>query len=224
MIVLFDEIDKAHSVILRALMNVMDTGKISKASNSGGQREIDCCDAIFIFTSNKASAEILAEIKTRRGNGNQQAMADEICRRRLKAGGMPPEIIGRITRFLVYQPLARQDKIEIISDMVKDIAEEYGLRITGIAPETIAAILLQTESCPQPDSFGMRTERYIIDDLLGGPFAEAALKHSPQEYFNVTVSGPPFEVVPETPILNKPENSRLNTLKPSSVKRFSLKK
>ena len=92
-IILFDEIEKAHSAILRVLMNAMDAGRISGTSQSSVGREVDCCKAIFLFTSNLNANDLLEEIQIRQAFGNRP-IEDEICRRRLHASGIAPEIVG----------------------------------------------------------------------------------------------------------------------------------
>jgi ATP-dependent Clp protease ATP-binding subunit ClpA len=168
-IILFDEIEKAHPTILRALMNAMDAGRISSASADGsGSREIDCRESIFIFTSNTGANSIINEV-TSRGAFSNPALTDDICRRNLRSAGIAPEILGRIGRFLVYKPLDENNKIEIITLAVTEVAKEYGVNVQYIEPEVIAAILLSSKG----NDFGVRPEKYMIDDMLGGVFASA---------------------------------------------------
>ena len=70
-IVLFDEIEKAHSAILRVLMNAMDAGRLSTAARSADGREIDCRHAVFMFTSNMDAKSILDELQSRSAFGNR---------------------------------------------------------------------------------------------------------------------------------------------------------
>ncbi|OQV14773.1 Caseinolytic peptidase B protein-like protein [Hypsibius exemplaris] len=53
-VVLFDEVDKAHTDVLTVMLQLFDEGRLT----DGKGKTIDCKDAIFIMTSNLASEEI----------------------------------------------------------------------------------------------------------------------------------------------------------------------
>jgi ATP-dependent Clp protease ATP-binding subunit ClpC len=187
-IVLFDEIEKAHPSIVRVLMNAMDAGRLSTAARSHGGRQVDCRHSIFIFTSNLDSREILGELEARRAFGDR-SVEDEVCRRRLAAGGIPPEIVGRIGRFLVFRPLSSAIRAEIVALAVAEVAQEYGLDVAHVAPGVVAHLMQKTRS----QNFGVRPERYLIDEELGEAFVDASQRDCTRP---VEVVGPPFECRP----------------------------
>jgi ATP-dependent Clp protease ATP-binding subunit ClpA len=189
-VVLFDEIEKAHPSILRALMGMMDAGRLSTAAKANGSREIDCRSALVIFTSNLEANGVINELEQRKAFG-QTDVEDEVCRRRLKAAGISPEIVGRIGRFLVFRPLSADARAEIVTLAVADVAREYGLEVQRIEPAVVVSILEAIRS----QGFGVRPERYQIDELLGGKLAQLAAQglRTP-----IVVKGPPFECVPLT--------------------------
>lgn len=190
-VVHFDEIEKAHPAIHRALMNAMDAGLIESAAERGGSRQIDCRRAIFFFTSNLESSSILGELKTRKAIGDR-AIEDEVCRRRLYATGIPPEIVGRIGRFLVYDELCIEARADIIAQSIVEVASEYGLRIDEVDSSVIIAVLERSRS----EHFGVRPERTMIDDLLGDVFARTAAAGAPESNESpARLSGPPFKLV-----------------------------
>jgi hypothetical protein len=187
-IVLFDEIEKAHAAIFRVLMNAMDAGRLSAASRSSGGREIDCRQAVFIFTSNVDAKEILDELDSRDAFGNR-SVEDEVCRRRLHAAGVAPEIVGRIGRFLVYRPLSAETRAEIMALAIAEVAQEYDVQVGYIDPNVIIHLMEKIRS----GNFGVRPERFLIDDALGGVFAGVA-SQGVEGPFQVT--GPPFKCSP----------------------------
>lgn len=168
-IVLFDEIEKAHPAILRVLMNVMDAGRLSTASRAAGSHEIDCRQSMFVFTSNLDAKDILDELEVRRAFGNS-SVEDEVCRRRLHASGIAPEIVGRIGRFAVYRPLTPNTRAEIVTLAISEVAKEYGIQVAYIEPNIIIELMDKVQS----KSFGVRPERFLIDEALGSAFAQAA--------------------------------------------------
>jgi hypothetical protein len=186
LIILFDEIEKAHPAILKVLMNAMDAGRISGSARSSQSREIDCRKAIFVFTSNIDSTEILGEL-SRRGAGTfgDRDIVDEVCRRRIHASGIAPEIVGRISRFLVYKMLSPQVRAEIIAISIAEVAEEYGQRVSYIEPSVIVELLKRSNS----HNFGARPERALIDEVLGSEFSKVARATPAKTIF---VLGPPF--------------------------------
>jgi ATP-dependent Clp protease ATP-binding subunit ClpB len=189
-IVLFDEIEKAHPDVLRALMNAMDAGRLSTAQRTERGRELDCRRAIFLFTSNLDASGILNDLEQRSAFGNP-AVADEVCRRHLRGLGIKPELIGRIQRFLVFRPLSASTRAEIVGLAIVRVAAEYGVHIGRIDPDVIVAILNRVQS----DGFGARPDEYLVDEMLGPVFVQAAATmHSPVEIRG----GPPFECVPLT--------------------------
>jgi ATP-dependent Clp protease ATP-binding subunit ClpA len=198
-VVLFDEIEKAHPSILRALMGIMDAGRLSTAAKANGSREIDCRSALVIFTSNLEANGVINELEQRNAFG-QTDVEDEVCRRRLKAAAISPEIVGRIGRFLVFRALSADARAEIVTLAVADVAREYGLEVQRIEPAVVVSILEAIRS----QGFGVRPERYQIDELLGGKFAQLAATGVRRP---IVVKGPPFECVPLTDQANASQSA-----------------
>lgn len=186
-IVLFDEIEKAHPAILKVLMNAMDAGRLSSASKESGSHEVDCRQAIFLFTSNLDAKAIIGELEARQGFGNK-SIEDEVCRRRMQASGIPTEIVGRIGRFLVFRPLDARTRAEIMAGTIVDVAAEYGICVTYVEPDVIVELMKTCRS----DGFGMRPGQFMIDEALGDAFVQAAKSGSR----NFRVVGSPYNCVP----------------------------
>jgi hypothetical protein len=187
-IVLFDEIEKAHPDILRALMNAMDAGRLTRAAATGQSREVDCRESVFLFTSNLDATGILKEVSERRVFGSREVL-DGVCRRRLRAAGVAPELVGRIGSFLVFGALTPRSRAEIVTLSVSRVAEEYGLRLVTIAPGVVTSILA---ACPD-EGFGARPDEYLVDDMLGACFAEAARNDTLSP---LMLGGPPYHCTP----------------------------
>lgn len=188
-IVLFDEIEKAHPAILKVLMNAMDAGRLSSASKTSGGHQVDCRQAIFLFTSNLDANGILNELENRQGFGNT-SLEDDVCRRRMQSAGIPPEIVGRIGRFLVFRPLDTRTRAEIMAGTIAEIAAEYGVQVNFVEPGVVLELM---KSC-RSDGFGMRPGQFMIDEALGEAFIQAA--HSGTKV--VRVVGSPFRCIPDS--------------------------
>lgn len=171
-VVLFDEIEKAHPDILVALMSAMDAGELSSPAPAARSRLVDCRRAVFYFTSNVDVIDAITELDA---DSDPAQSVDGTCRRHLKAGGIRPELVGRIGAFLAFRPLSSRARAEIATAAVARVAAEYGLKVVRVAPDVISAIV----SRPY-DELGARPDEYYIDDLLSAEFSRYASSRGPQ--------------------------------------------
>ena len=191
-VVLLDEIEKAHPDILRALMNALDAGRLSRANGNAQTREIDCRRAIFMFTSNlndgiEDDLRLWEAIATDSTENDYRRAVEESCRRRLREGGIAPELIGRMSCFLAFRPLTPEARAEIVTLSIARVAREYDIEIGRIAPEVVAHILNNGSET----DFGARPDEYFVDEILGETFASARnAATAPDQVFQL--SGPPF--------------------------------
>jgi len=173
-IVLWDEIEKAHSDILDVIMGALDTGIIQLPSPIKGSNEIDCKQSIFIFTSNLPIYQ--CENKKIGFNNDSQSTEvqniDEMCKKALVEKGFKPEIAGRISSYLLFNTLDSSVIADIIAIAIVNCAKSFGLSVKHIDTPIISD-LLSTNSA----SFGARTYKQDIQRKLGKAFASASQKH-----------------------------------------------
>jgi len=187
-VILFDEIEKAHPDVLRALMNVIDAGRLTTAGHRGrSSHTVDFRQTILFFTSN-IGAERIGDIVGE--NGALAPTTDAECRNFLRSEGIPSEIVGRIGAFAVFHPLTVRARAEAALLALTRAAREYGLTLERVEPSTVAALM---ESDAQ-GAFGVRPMEFRIEECLAGPFAEAA-RRLPSSA-RVVVAGPPFRCEP----------------------------
>jgi hypothetical protein len=169
-IIVFDEIEKAHPNLLLALMNAMDAGRLSRAGGSSGAngRTVDCRRAIFFFTSNLKSDAIMAE--TQDLDPSRYGDVDDVCRKHLRKAEIKPEIIGRITSFLVYRPLSNEARTEIATLSIVRAAQEYGVEVVHIAPTAVVQLLMEQKKT----GYGARSLEHCADRLYGDILITAA--------------------------------------------------
>lgn len=169
-IVLFDEIEKAHPDIFLALMNAMDSGRLSSATAIDGQHEIDCRQAIFAFTSNLSADGIVREVAALpAADAGRSDLVSAICQRHLRDQRVPPELIGRISTYAVFRPISDEARLQIALSGLAAVAHEFGLQIVSVEPAALAQIVGGQEA-----RLGARTDEYRIDALLGQQFAQLA--------------------------------------------------
>jgi ATP-dependent Clp protease ATP-binding subunit ClpB len=110
-VVLLDEIEKAHSEVLDALLQILEDGRLT--DNQG--RTVSFKNVILIMTSNLGAQQI--QEMARRMEGRERAEVYD----RIKAEVMgvlrhsfKPEFLNRIDDILVFEPLSRDDLQAIV--------------------------------------------------------------------------------------------------------------
>ncbi|MDZ5455322.1 AAA family ATPase [Azohydromonas lata] len=169
-VLLFDEVDKAHPAVFKLLLNAMDAGRLSSASALGdGGHQLNCRRWIFVFTSNQAADAIVRDL----GDAGTPAASREaeVCRRHLRQAGVAPELLGRISRFLVFRPIDARHRLKLMRGLVREVAAEYGVTVGEISPARMALLLRASQAA---SGYGGRGERAVIDDLLGDELASAS--------------------------------------------------
>lgn len=188
-VVVFDEIDKAHASITRALMNGMDAGRLSRPSTKDGEHTVDCTRALFVFTSNQAADEIERSLEGQGGAPDAFAV-DHLCRRALSRAGVAPEIVGRIGCFLAFRPIGKRALTEIVTLSIARVALEYGITLASIDPGVVSDVLAAAHG----STFGARPYEYVIDARLAPAFV-AALSTGDSGPHRL-VAGPPLSCEP----------------------------
>jgi len=161
LVILFDEIEKAHDKIIKALMQLMDKGFLSWSRGDGDFRECIIC-----FTSN-AEMQRVVDLKNafiRSGKSIEDPEFQNAVRDALvQAQIAPPEVCGRINRFLVYNPLTPEAIIKIAHQEVNTLAKRYGLEVIYTAPELLAEVAEKTAN----SMYGTRSIQEMVSSKLG---------------------------------------------------------
>ncbi len=116
-IVLFDEVEKAHTEVFNVLLQVMEDGRLT--DNQG--RSVDFKNTIIIMTSNIGSEYLLSY------DSNAQSEVMKLVKTRFK-----PEFINRIDEIIIFNALSLNVQIEIVKKMLNDLQirlEEKNLMI-----------------------------------------------------------------------------------------------
>ena len=125
LVVLFDEIEKAHPDVFNILLQVLDDGRITDSQG----RTVDFKNTILIMTSNIGSGALLNGIDDK---GNISPEAQEEVRNELKAH-FKPEFLNRLDEIIMFHPLTKDNIGHIIDLMMKDVnkrLEERRITIT----------------------------------------------------------------------------------------------
>ncbi|HEV2864316.1 MAG TPA: AAA family ATPase [Pyrinomonadaceae bacterium] len=166
LIILLDEIEKAHPDIFKTLMALVDTGELTFSGGEGSPTGGDFRQCIIIFTSNVRYKEGL-ELRARLADMNSaefQIRAREI----LVCEGVPPEIVGRIGSLVMFGELSGDDLLAIVTDKVQRCGSDYGLTVTRIAPSLLAHITAAANS----SKFGVRVVEQVVERMIAPKLLE----------------------------------------------------
>lgn len=112
-VVLFDEIEKAHSEVFNILLQVLDDGRITDSQG----RTVDFKNTIIILTSNLGSNYILEGIN---GQGEITEEAKNSVNNLLKHQ-FRPEFLNRLDEIVFYKPLKKSEISSILDLLINDL-------------------------------------------------------------------------------------------------------
>lgn len=120
-VVLFDEIEKAHSDIYNILLQILEDGELT--DNQG--RKINFSNTMIILTSN-LGADILSGAKNFLGFVNQQTKAEGLKQTAISKAKntLKPELIGRLDEIVVFNSLDRSSLIKICEKMLQEVEQQ----------------------------------------------------------------------------------------------------
>lgn len=121
-VVLFDEIEKAHSSVYDIFLQIMDEGKLHDRLGKEG----DFSNAIIIFTSNVGSEWIVEQVD--KGNTPSTIELMEVMGRYFR-----PEFLARLSEIVPFSPISNDMLIKIFDIQLKglvDILDKKGIEIS----------------------------------------------------------------------------------------------
>jgi len=184
-VVLLDEIEKAHPQVHRLLLQILDEGRLTDAL----QRRLSFHEAIIIMTSNLGCAQESSSEPIGFHTDDADRRDDPVtyARRVTDAAraAFPPEIMNRIGRIVVFNPLDREAIRQIIDRILLDFAGQLANR--GIILQLDEAIydLLMAEGF-EP-AYGARAMERTVARRIIEPLGHALLTGEITENHTVIV-------------------------------------
>jgi ATP-dependent Clp protease ATP-binding subunit ClpB len=134
-VVLFDEIEKAHSDVLNIMLQLLDDGRLTDSKG----RTVDFKNTVVIMTSNLGS-QFIAE-----SAASDQGELPEGARRRVTEAlrqHFRPEFLNRIDEIIFFHPLGREHMMAIVDiqlrGLMKRLADrKIAVELTGRAKDFI---------------------------------------------------------------------------------------
>jgi ATP-dependent Clp protease ATP-binding subunit ClpB len=157
-VVLFDEVEKAHSEVLNVLLQLLDDGRLT----DGKGRTVDFKNAVVIMTSNLGSA-YLAERGDRAIDESTRRQVLDALRAHFR-----PEFINRVDEIIVFHLLSREEMKTIVDIQVKNLLKRLEERKIFVTLTDTAKEWLVREG--YDPAYGARPlkraiQRFILDPL-----------------------------------------------------------
>lgn len=185
-IILFDEIEKAHSDVFNLLLQILDEGRLSDASG----RKVDFRNTIIIMTSNVGTRRLSefgvgVGFSTSSIKENTAAMEQNLIERDLKKT-FAPEFLNRIDEIVYFNPLGKEELIQIVDLELQNLINRlqqvhYSLEVDISAKEFIVS---QTSV----GQYGARPIRRSIQSLIENPLSDLLLQRTDENDTHILVS------------------------------------
>lgn len=185
-IILFDEIEKAHSDVFNLLLQILDEGRLSDASG----RKVDFRNTIIIMTSNVGTRRLSefgvgVGFSTSSIKENTAAMEQNLIERDLKKT-FAPEFLNRIDEIVYFNPLGKEELIQIVDLELQNLINRlqqvhYSLEVDASAKEFIVS---QTSV----GQYGARPIRRSIQSLIENPLSDLLLQRTDENDTHILVS------------------------------------
>jgi len=169
-VILFDEIEKAHSDVFNVLLQIMDDGRLT----DGKGRVVDFKNTIIIMTSNLGSAYLQAEAGATAALGGHDAGGawfEEASRQVMNAlhAHFKPEFLNRVDDIIIFRPLGKEQLVKIVELRLEDVRRLLADRKISLELTDAARELLFTEG--YDPNFGARPLKRAIQKLIQDPLA-----------------------------------------------------
>jgi len=169
-VVLFDEIEKAHTDVFNTLLQILEDGRLTDAQG----RTVDFKNTVLIMTSNLGTADL------RKAAVGFSTASQAVTYERMKAKVQEalkqhfrPEFLNRIDEVIVFHELVIDEVVQIVDLMIRRLSDQLesqgiGIELTRQAKELVA-------SRGYEPILGARPLRRAIQQLIEDPISEKIL-------------------------------------------------
>ncbi|MDY0075552.1 MAG: AAA family ATPase [Acholeplasmataceae bacterium] len=179
-IVLFDEVEKAHTEVFNILLQILEDGRLT--DNQG--RTVDFKNTIIILTSNIGSEYLLSY------EHDAQKQVMDLVKSKFK-----PEFINRIDEIVIFNALSLKVQIEIANKMLIDLSNRLDEKNIHVSfGEEIQKFVIKNGF---NDEYGARPlKRFIqrhIETLIASKIIEGFI--IPHQAYQMVVNGDHLELI-----------------------------
>ena len=166
-LILFDEIEKAHSDVFNLLLQVLDDGRLTDSQG----RVINFDNTIIIMTSNAGSNLNSNGIGF---NREESGLVDARVEAALKQT-FRPEFLNRVDETIIFHELNKEELLQIVDLMLSEITDELAEKNIFITfDKKVKEYILEKGYEPK---YGARPLRRAIQKYIENELAECLLKN-----------------------------------------------
>lgn len=173
-VILLDEIEKAHYDVFNILLQVLEDGRLTDSQG----RTVDFKNTVIIMTSNVGAKHLKQEGKAVGFNVGIDKERDDMAAKKLVLDEVKrifrPEFINRIDELIVFKALGKEELVQIIDIMLKDVNKrlkemQIEMEVTAEAKD----VIIREGS---DFTYGARPLKRAIQKLIEDEIAELLLK------------------------------------------------
>jgi ATP-dependent Clp protease ATP-binding subunit ClpB len=175
-VILFDEVEKAHSDVFNILLQVLDDGRLT----DGQGHTVDFRNTIIVLTSNLGSEFLAALMEGQPAEAAREQVMDLVRR------SFRPEFLNRLDEIILFNRLGRKEMKRIVDIQLKHLQQLLAERkIVLEVDEKAKTWLANTGYDPV---YGARPLKRVIQRALQNPLANMLLSGAIKDGDTVTVT------------------------------------
>ncbi|WP_344313830.1 ATP-dependent Clp protease ATP-binding subunit [Fodinicola feengrottensis] len=192
-VVLFDEVEKAHSDVFNTLLQVLEDGRLT----DGQGRIVDFKNTVLIMTTNLGTRDVSKAVSLGFQSGNDQASNYERMKQKVQdelKQHFRPEFLNRIDDIVVFHQLSQEEIIQIVDIMIARVSTQLKNKDMGLTLTQNARTFLAKKGFDPV--LGARPLRRTIQREIEDTLSEKILFGEVQPGQNITID---VEGDPEVP-------------------------
>jgi ATP-dependent Clp protease ATP-binding subunit ClpC len=177
MVVLLDEVEKAHPDVLNTLLQVLEEGRLTDSFG----RQVDFRNTIVIMTSNLGVSELDTRSPLGFNSGDESIHRENTRDQMLEVfrGHFRPEFLNRVDELVIFDPFSHEELGEILALEVKKLEQRLQhIELSIVLDDEAVELLIRLGSGPHVGARGIRRvleeqiQDQIADLILEGTISE----------------------------------------------------
>jgi ATP-dependent Clp protease ATP-binding subunit ClpC len=171
-LILFDEIDKAHSEVFNILLQILEDGTLTDSQG----RRISFKNSLIVMTSNLGSVSALNNNTLGFFNQNDEKNQAREREKRIKKAlenTFKPEFLNRIDEIIIFNSLTKENLEKICDLMLTSLSKR--LEKLGIILDFSNSVTVKIASEAHEEGSGARKLRHKIRRLIENPLSSKML-------------------------------------------------
>ncbi len=176
-VVLFDEIEKAHSDVFNVMLQMLDDGHLTDSRG----RKVSFKNTIIIMTSNVGAQKMAQDAGIGFFSSGTEKQAEEDMYKKMKDAVMDemkrafkPEFLNRLDDIVIFRHLTRDDMRKIVDILAKDL--EMRLKEHGMTVQLTDDVKDKVSLEGYKKAYGARPMKRSIQKLLEDPISDELIQ------------------------------------------------